>query len=113
MRPSQGARPVYISSDRRDLNRISPIQINSGNGASAQDDTDPQAEDPSTRPTGAEVKPARANSPTPSNDSATQIPLPNTSSRTNNSSRPRSTTHTGFPPPSRPARRHGRPAACS
>src|SRR5699024_8790060 len=107
---SHGDRPPYMSSDRRERNRIAPIQMNSGNGASAQDDTEPQAEVPSTRPVGALVKTTMANRPTPNNDSATQMPLPSMKNSTSSTSRPISTTLTGFPPHCRPVHRPGRPA---
>ena len=40
-RPSQGASPSNICSDRRVRNRISPIQMNSGSAASSQEADDP------------------------------------------------------------------------
>src|SRR5699024_11810438 len=105
---SQGARPLYISSDKRERNRISPIQMNSGSGASAQEDTEPQAEVPTTSPAGAVVNPSMANRPTLNSDNATQIPEPSMKNRTSNSSRPSSTTLTVLPRQRRFAHRCGK-----
>src|SRR5262245_34410577 len=52
MRPSHGARPRNISSDSLVLNRISPIQMNSGSAASSQDAALPQILVASTAPAG-------------------------------------------------------------
>src|SRR3712207_2044419 len=39
---THGARPLNMSSDRRDRNRISPIQMKSGNAVSAQSQLESQ-----------------------------------------------------------------------
>ena len=72
----QGASPVNMSSDRRERNRISPIQMNMGSAASSQELLDPQTVVDSSGPTGAEVNPPMAISATPNSDSATQTPVP-------------------------------------
>ncbi len=72
----QGARPVNMSSDRRERNRISPIQMNMGSAASSQELLEPQTVVDMIGPTGAEVNPPMAIRATPNKDSATQTPLP-------------------------------------
>mmetsp|Transcript_13169 Transcript_13169/g.17350 ORF Transcript_13169/g.17350 Transcript_13169/m.17350 type:complete len:235 (+) Transcript_13169:76-780(+) len=71
-----GARPVNMSSDRRERNRISPIQMNKGNAASAQELLWPHIVVAITSPKGASVNRAMAATPTPSRAKATQRPAP-------------------------------------
>ena len=86
-RPGQrfihGERPVNISSDNRDLNRISPIQMKSGNAASAQLLLEPQTVVAITWPSGASENSAMPTMPTMSREKATQTPLPSRANSTN------------------------------
>ena len=85
----QGARPVNMSSDNRDRNRISPIQINSGKAARAQELLAPQTVVASTEPTGASVKKTMPTMPAANRDSATHRPLPNNANNTMTSNKVR------------------------
>jgi hypothetical protein len=73
---SQGARPLNMSSDKRDRNRISPIQMNRGNAVSAQFQLASQMVEAKSDPAGAGVKNSRATYPTARSEIATQMPLP-------------------------------------
>src|ERR1041385_4066908 len=73
---SQGDRPRNISSDSRVRNRISPIQMNSGNAASVQDDLDLHTVVASTEPIGTDVVSAMAMKPSSPSETAIQMPLP-------------------------------------
>ena len=73
---TQGARPENNCSDRRERNRISPIQMKSGSAVSAQFQLASQTVVAKTGPTGAGENRAIATRPTPIRDSATQRPLP-------------------------------------
>ena len=74
-----------MSSERRERNRISPIQMNSGSAASAHELLAPQTVVASTRPAGAEVNIVMPTSPTPSSEIATQSPLPSNANSTTTS----------------------------
>src|SRR5699024_9801873 len=76
MRRSQGSIPEKISSDRREWNRISPIQMNSGSGVSDQPDTELQAALPRMCMLDTPAKYCSPTYPRVSSETATQRPLP-------------------------------------
>ena len=84
-----GDRPENISSDSRERNKISPIQMNKGNAASAHELLEPQAVIARIDPTGDSVKISIPIMPTPSRESPTQSPLPRNTNNTNNKNRVR------------------------
>ena len=84
-----GARPENISSDSRERNNISPIQINRGNAARAHELLEPHAVVARIDPTGDSVKISIPMMPTPSRESPTQSPLPRNTNNTSNKNRVR------------------------
>ena len=72
--PSHGDRPLNMSSDKRDRNRISPIRMNSGSAASAHEWLAPHSVVARTWPTGAFEKKTSATVPTDNSAMATHTP---------------------------------------
>ena len=86
MRFIHGDRPVNMSCDNRDRNRISPIQINRGKAARAHELLAPHTVVAKTWPSGAEENMAMPTMPTIIREKATQTPLPSRTNRIDNMS---------------------------
>src|SRR5512134_836895 len=81
---NNGARPLNRSSEMRERERISPIQINMGMAANGQALLDPQIDVAITCPTGTEVNSVIPTKATPKRQNATHTPLPRKAKKTIN-----------------------------
>src|SRR5690606_28243568 len=82
---THGPSPLNMSSDRRVLKRISPIQMKSGNAVMGQPQLASHIDEIARDPAGASENTASPNMPSASNDKAIQTPLASKASRTVNS----------------------------
>ena len=76
-RASQGVRPLNSTSDRRERNRISPIQMNMGSAVSVHDDCAPQRIMAMESPVGRLVNSSMPIQAQPSRAAPTHTPEPN------------------------------------
>ena len=79
---SHGDSPLNISSDSRVLNRISPIQMNSGSAVSVHELDEAQIVVTIASPTGRVVNSSIPNQATPISARPTQTPVPSRNSST-------------------------------